>query len=245
MNRLSSMATLEIACINNYGADLLNRGETKGAVAAFTKALRVSKGLMRGIDSGEDASMESLCFICSLDQIIEFKCADEEGEKDSHTSVFQRAVPIKTGSATALQVLSERQGIEMLAAVAILNLALTFHLVAFHDDKTLNITKTQALQKSVQLYECAFDLQQSEDWESSAFVVMAILMNLAHAHALLGNDKMSDNCSQQLLSTLMFLVQTDNTRTAEETQGKRFDIFLGSIMHLVFRTKASQTAPAA
>jgi hypothetical protein len=232
------MTTLEIACLNNDGANLLESGESAGAVEAFTKALRMSRRLMSdGDNSGTLMNDASAAY--SLDQVIELNRAAEE-ERDCDASVFQRAVRIKNDSTSTWGILSEPQGIQMMAGIAILNLALTFHLAALRDDNTFNVTRNQALQKAVKLYECTFELQHSEDWESSSLVVMAILTNLAHAHALLGNMQVSDECSRQLLSTLMFLMQTENTR-----EGASFDLFLGNIMHLIFRTKSSPNASAA
>jgi hypothetical protein len=241
-----STTALQITCLNNDGADLIESGNTAAAIQAFTQVVRVSKDLIRHYErDSTDMALNSTPVRYSMDQIIEFSTTPAEDREGDEHFVFRRAVRIQNprSSPTARRILSE-DGLEMMAAVAIFNLALSFHLSTVKDDETLALRKNEGLQKAVQLYECAFELLYSEDWASSSFVTMAILMNLAHAHALLGNTQVSEDCSQQLMSALMFLVvETQDAHISVD--GVKFDYFFRSLLHLVFGTRERSTAPAA
>lgn len=160
-----------------------------------------------------------------------------------------------------------QQSVQTLAAITMFNFGLAFHLssVPNHNDDRNNDRNNSCsrqqrerretlLQTAIRLYENAFELQNTAGLHapSSAFYFMAILNNLSHAHLLLGNRRVSDNCSLQLLSTMMYLVDSSSAwqnaggdgggASVEMPSNVSFDRFFRSIYHLVLCSHGAAAA---
>jgi tetratricopeptide (TPR) repeat protein len=232
---------LEIAILNNEGSDLIETGDIDGAMECFSSMLKAARILLRHHGDEKDSTSVTAAEF-SLDHFIKFEAANEyyEGFEDDDTQgFFRRPIRIPSRSFSILRENDGKSG-QIISAIGIFNFALSFHLSASLQRST--DTKNDLLQKAVRLYELAFQMHNSSGIASrSAFFHMAILNNLAHAHAVLGSKKVAEDCYRQLLSTLMFLI---DTQRVELPVNATFDCFFRSTYHLIF-TGNSQAAAAA
>jgi hypothetical protein len=171
---------------------------------------------------------------------------DEDGEEENVAEfMFQQPIRIKSTTAAFRLLPNDERSVQALIGILLFNLGLSFHLSAFGDRNDPRNYRG-GLQKAVKLYERAFNLQNSVGVVhtcGSAIFFMAILNNLAHAHTMLGNYHLvAESCRSQLLSIMMFLI---DTQSAQMPANVRFDRFFRSAYNLIFKGSSHGAAAAA
>jgi hypothetical protein len=139
---------------------------------------------------------------------------------------------------------------QSLLLVILFNLALSHHLNAAVTTTVMDIDKTshhpsrkESLNKAIRLYELAHHMATLEESSShsSCREAIVILNNLSLIHKEIGNDEYALQCQQQLLSSMMFLVDSGEFVLVQELEG-----VLDNIMPLLlFMSNHCSMAPAA
>ena len=244
--------------LNNQAISLIAIGEYSPAIAMLTKALHLSQ---QGLTSSDPhPSLMSESFNLILDECM---CHGGIREDDSKGNAvcdkelqFLYAKPIQmptdlcefhyTASVTA-------------SVIVIFNLALTHQLCAiecttnpknrWEDSASRRSSNKMALsyfRKAANLYELAHRLQEEEELQSTTFFVMAILNNMGLIHQVLNQTSVADQFFQDLLSTLMYVIDGQYYSCPKEEVwlgSSDVDGFLRNTMHLV--SKKGRTAAAA
>ena len=128
----------------------------------------------------------------------------------------------------------------MISAIIIFNLALTHHLEALETQQICNTTVTSTLRKSAKLYQLAFNMLQEVTVQSNNLIfAMATVNNLGLVFEMLEDDDAAHECFEQLLSTLMFLVDCgDGAAVSKFGNG----VFFRTISHLISRADVAAAA---
>lgn len=122
------------------------------------------------------------------------------------------------------------------ASVAIMfNLALSHHLGALCGENNNDNVRQSKLDQAVALYELAYTVEMQEEADLSVEFTMGIINNLGHLHRVMGNHEKSQQCFKHLLSTILFLQSSGQTRCRTEE-------FVQSVMHLILRETVAAAA---
>ena len=129
---------------------------------------------------------------------------------------------------------------EKLSYVIVYNLALSHHLKAMTSQLSKRMTFI-TFERALRLYENAHCvLMGSPEIDVSILHTLSIVCNLGHLHGVLGNKERSDLCYQNLLSTMIYLVDCGEVDTIEGTLP--LDGFFSNVMPLICNMPS---APAA
>ena len=120
-----------------------------------------------------------------------------------------------------------------LSFIQLYNLALTHHLCALSRPNP-----EPFLRKALSLYELAYTIHVSEDVELTILQSMAIVNNLGQLHSKLNDFEKSQQCFENLLTTLMFVKDC-----GEQDSQHMLDGFLSNVMSLILCSP--KPAPAA
>jgi hypothetical protein len=122
-----------------------------------------------------------------------------------------------------------------LSLIVIFNLALAHHLVAVQNNMC-----RRRLQKALQLYELAYQLQLEEKHEqqvNSLRFTMIIANNLGEIHRTVNNRSKHMMCLQHLLSTIMYLVDCQIPAESIELDG-----FFRNTSQLILQKRCASAA---
>jgi hypothetical protein len=120
-----------------------------------------------------------------------------------------------------------------LTIVVMYNLALSFHLSAL---QTLSHDRLISAQ---QFYEHAFRIHLQESCDATLLYSLALMNNLGLIYRLLRDQDRSDKCFQNMLATMMFLLEADEARMI-----KQWDGFLSNVMGCIFPEQGSVATAA-
>mmetsp|Transcript_5196 Transcript_5196/g.10687 ORF Transcript_5196/g.10687 Transcript_5196/m.10687 type:complete len:245 (-) Transcript_5196:183-917(-) len=107
-----------------------------------------------------------------------------------------------------------------LSFIVLFNLALAYHQ---HGSRT---NCQLQLQKALRLYELAYTVHIKEDLTLTVMQALAIVNNLGHLHALLGNKESSQKCFDNLLSTLMYIQEY----RSDDVDAQHVDGFMSNVL---------------
>lgn len=120
-----------------------------------------------------------------------------------------------------------------LSIVVMYNLGLSFHLSAVQENCLDRLTRARML------YEFAFEMHMEEGCDVTLLYTLALMNNLGLIYHLLGEGNRSHHCFQNMLSTMMFLLDADDAWKI-----KQWDGLLSNVLTYAFAgTRVS--APAA
>mmetsp|Transcript_60249 Transcript_60249/g.90818 ORF Transcript_60249/g.90818 Transcript_60249/m.90818 type:complete len:260 (-) Transcript_60249:77-856(-) len=252
---------LPIVASINEGADLIAGGEFGCALVSLKNALIESRNIHIRFESANvnrnlnhtTTRSISLGHALGTDMVT-----TDDGDNGDCSLVFRKPVkltllttPPDIDADTAVGPIESNMGV--ISASIVFNMALSLHLSAL-TSSTASGQKANSpprnLRKAVELYERAYQLQAvSENVPPREHfgLLMAILNNLAHAHALLGNHQRSERWSQELLSTLILLVadaQGLNRFSSWDVSSILADCFLQSSCHFIFKSRSRPAAAA-
>jgi hypothetical protein len=120
-----------------------------------------------------------------------------------------------------------------LTIVVMYNLALAFHLSA------LQTLSHDRLIRAKKLYEYAFQMHLQESCDVTLLYSLALMNNLGLIYRLLRDQDRSNECFQNMLATMMFLLEADEARTI-----KQWDGLLSNVMGCIFSEQGDVAAAA-
>ena len=244
------MSAAQVAVIlNNKGVDHLDQSRFGPAIASFTAALTNVKTMLVEDDgdsamyppaadethsmdvepaselagSSADTLPPSLKGACSVTpNMIQFDSC--------RRTVFSTPISIQNDGSSTLEAYNR------FSFGIMFNLALAHHLGGLncHDQ-----TREAKLQKALRLYEFAYSIQMQEDLSLQLVYTLGMMNNLGHIQDALGDKEKSQQCYQHLLSTLMFVMEGQDSGCCSE----EMELFLNNVTHLVLRE--TDLAPAA
>jgi tetratricopeptide (TPR) repeat protein len=206
--------------LNNQGASSIENGNYDDALHELTDALKSLRQIMSsfnieeyGEETEDDEEMEDVLDSAesSLDSMMAKTCTsthefgnilikDDESDSgggDCSSFVYRHPIHIPTS-------LSEQYEAKFItiSTVIVFNLALASHLwsVMKKDDNYRG-----SLKKAARLYEYGFGLQRAQRSGSIALFLTATINNLGVVYQQLEDNEMACKCFGQLLSTLMYV----------------------------------------
>ena len=245
--------------LNNRGALCIETGRFDRAISTLVRALRLS----------EQAVDETICTCnhCSLDECMSisnsppqrrhleesnlcgpcqtdntepggagdlglrpFKRSRVEEHSTSEGFVYQR--PIRISPQSMLR--GHSPGVT-LSLIIIFNLGLAHHLSAIQQHNNCK----RRLQKALQLYELAYQLQLEELEMSSLRFTIIMANNLSQIHRVVENHSKYQMCLEHLLSTLMYLV---DCRVVVAEQLAQMDGFFENASQLILKDRCAGAA---
>jgi hypothetical protein len=149
--------------------------------------------------------------------------------------------------------LSDPSSFERLSYVLLYNLALAHHLMAMSYDASDDATPDQRTQaknaqrKALVLYEKSHFLlsRASQNWDVSVLHALAILCNLGDLHHAMGNEEKSEYCYQNLLSTILCIIDNragSAARCGDVLTETLLDCFVCSVMPLLQKGSVAAAA---
>jgi tetratricopeptide (TPR) repeat protein len=79
--------------------------------------------------------------------------------------------------------------------------------------------QSQKLQRAAKLYELAFKMQRDAQLDNNVLFTMAALNNLGVIHHQLENKETATKCFEQVLSTVMFMVDCGEAEVCGHLDG--------------------------
>ena len=189
--------------------------------------------------SVDDLPSSSSCFLNSSSGSV----------RSGRHTVFSSPILLTRGDTD----LWDASSCEEFSYAAVYNLALTHHLMAIKTSGIPKRTSRKLLDVALSLYENAYNLlMNSPDMDVSVLHSLAIWSNLGHVLDALGEDEKSELCYQNLLSTIVYVVDNERERAGvagnlnsmekPETQIP-IDGFFSNVMNLLLKNES--VAPAA
>jgi TPR repeat protein len=206
--------------LNNCGARHIENGDFDRAIAAFVKARRIWEQV------ADDEACS--CSNCSLDECIlrsrqdvpfaahhcthsKSAFSNSETLDSDHTEdrfIYRR--PIYSSHKSIGEAHST--GVT-LSLIILLNLAMAHHLSAIHQQLC-----RRRLQKALQLYELAHQLQL-EEGICSPRATLIVANNVGEIHRAVENHAKHAMCMQNLLSTMMYMIDCRIPASSIELEG--------------------------
>lgn len=210
--------------LSNYGVALMEQGEQVPALESFSRALKMCRQIMDEADDFQapmstslDACMEASRLACKTNPCI------PRGDRYLYEQAIR--IPLDLGS--------NYRACVMVSTMVTFNLALAQQLTSVSgfaaDPKSM-------LHKAAKLYELAFSMQQEEEFDQNTLFTLATVNNLGLIHSQLNDRKAADQCFEYLLSTLMYLANSN---------GERHAFLDGFFRNATSQIQKSQAAPAA
>jgi tetratricopeptide (TPR) repeat protein len=228
--------------LSNYGVALMEQGQHAPAVDALGRALKMCRNIM---DEAEDDDVPwQTMMSTSLDACMEASrlawstCCSNNNQADSsrltrgERYLYQQAIRIP------LTVGSNYRACVMLTTMVTFNLALAKQLTASSMMQADDYSRSMMLRKASKLYELAFSMQQEEEFDQNTLFTLATVNNLGLIHSQLKDSHAADQCFEYLLSTLMYL-------TNSNAGGGRPAFLDGFFRNATTLIQKSQSAPAA
>jgi hypothetical protein len=227
--------TIAASRLNNEGVSLIEHGLYDEAIAAFSKGLVLVKQVpaLHGDDqsdetgvgiksSAEPVSQSPPCHVHEMQEPDTMVVCGVHEEVPSDAPFIFRAPIFIPSHAT------DRTS----SCILLYNKALTYHLSALSGDDTL-----MRLRKALSLYELAYTILMTVNIQLTALQTMAIVNNLGQIHTLLEDEEKSWQCFQNLLSSIMFLLDCGDRDLVEQMDG-----FIVNVMPLILKGPASAAA---
>jgi hypothetical protein len=226
--------------LNNDAAMCIKVGDYDNAISSLQRAVKkvrlaISSDLtpdqyLEDVVAGVDDD-RPLCSFLSTDS----SCFLKSVRNDSQHTIFRSPIFLNQPLPLTNSLFYEK-----ISYVIVYNLALAYHLKAMTSQlsrRMIFITFERALRQ----YENALCvLMGSPEIDFSILHTLAIVCNLGHLHCVLGNKERSDLCYQNLLSTMIYLVDGGEVDTIEGTIP--LDGFFSNVMPLISNMSS---APAA
>jgi tetratricopeptide (TPR) repeat protein len=207
--------------MNNQGASLIDAGRTLEAISILSSALKYFQQQL--FSEPEDTSV--MLGHCSLDEMMSRNITrdTQEGSYTNSGFVHRRSIHVQQDTLCNARC-------SFVIAVAILfNLALAHHLTGVEKSRNPVL-----LQKAVKLYEHAHKLVRGTQGvgKDSVLFHLAVINNLGQLHKELKQDVLAEKCFHQLLSLLMYLL--DSSREEQGTLlSSSYEEFLSNVYHLI------------
>ena len=239
MSSSSSSSRIQIAHLNNEGSARIEAGDLEGGLTCLRAALSTTKALI----SQEHSESSQATVRCSLDKLITFeRNSAESGSGVEERSFLVRPAKIQTSSP---EVMFEEGNATILSMIIVFNMAVIKHITAMKDGDAV------LLQHAIQLYECTLNLQNSYGQRlccNGTVFRLVLLHNLGHAHSALGDKVTADHLYKQLLSALMYVVNTHQMDTAGVSpfgdNAEYIRSFFGTTYHLMCPTSSNAASAA-
>lgn len=170
----------------------------------------------------------------NLEAALFFNCAcNESGESQLRAEAggFLFRDPIEIPIHTVLKSSPSTRLFVKLSIVFIYNLALAFHLSAIQTRDNFQ------LERAKRLYEYAFQMHLEENCDVTLLYSMALLNNLGLIYKATDEDERSQKCFRNMLSTMMYLLASDEARNISQWGG-----LLSNVLGLILQDRV---APAA
>ncbi len=215
---------------NNAAASLIAAGEYNTAIQELSFALKVYKQVMTEVKNEITQPVKTSLDQCMVQSLAVAGCRKSCLVNDNDQYMYQHAVRIP------VDIESTSQSSAMVSSLIIFNSALAHHLSAMASGNR----QSPKLLRAAKLYELAFILQRDAQLDNNVLFTLAAFTNLGVVHHQLENKETATKCFQQVLSTIMLLV---DCREAEARSGGELDGFLRNATNLV--SASSCAAPAA
>jgi hypothetical protein len=205
-------------CRCNDGVALLLINNFEGAITSFSSSLRLTKQILNDPDVRSSApkhdespsamrgSLLDSCMAASSEVDQGHIVADNTAVSYIHHQAIRFLVP----NAILEECCTRSNSIDVVAVVLskiiMFNLALAYQLAANGSEAKLR--------KSLRLYALAFSFQNTEELTDSVMFTMATLNNSGLIHEQFGNQEASQICFEELLSTIMCVVDYGREGTA-------------------------------
>jgi tetratricopeptide (TPR) repeat protein len=178
----------------------------------------------------EETTLDS-CMVRTRPEINDRSNGDIDVDKQDSGYYIYRT-PMQVSS--TMKVSSYEESVIM-SVMIMFNLALAHHLSGL--DEGCEHSHSQ-LQKAVKLYEYAYNMQRDEHLVNNTFFTMATLNNLGQIYQTMKASDIAEKFFQQLLSTLMFVVD------CREGRGKFSGLegFFQNTTHLVLHLGPAKAA---
>jgi hypothetical protein len=143
--------------------------------------------------------------------------------------------------------------------IVMYNLALTLHLHALslsgtNGSQRLNLANDnnkssdnsdakkakKLFLRSRKLYELAFEMHLDESCDVNLLFTLALINNLGLVYDVLGQKQRSKTCFKNMFSTMMYLMDSNESHTVKEWDG-----LLSNVMDILFQQHREIAAPAA
>ncbi|KAL3933689.1 MAG: hypothetical protein SGBAC_010282 [Bacillariaceae sp.] len=211
------MNTLErahSACImaqrlNNKAADQIESGDYDRAIKTLNNALRLSRADFRQSQTAHIFMLEA-CISHSqkaspvspqLDHTtVEEVAADGEQSDRNRIAIYQQTLRVPT------EYLAHPMG-RILPLLVMFNMALANQLKSIKEESCVE-RKRALLNRSLKLYELAYQWQSKEEQESLR-LNMILVNNIGDIHRSCNNRSKFERCMQQLLRTMKYVQVTD------------------------------------
>jgi tetratricopeptide (TPR) repeat protein len=231
----TSKCIMKAMSLTNDGACLIEAGDFNRALQCLAEALIISRQSPDLVDDcSETEGRPHFSVSCNLDH-QNMALGSNNDDIDDKSFVFHQPMRIIFLPSVAPRCNETNHTI---TATIIFNLALTHHRLASSNKGGSNSTKL--LKKAIELYGYAFELYRAGVVvPTNGIVLLATMNNLAQAYTTLGEMEHAETCFRQLLSTLMFLVDSQYM----DVPGN-LDRFFRSTFHLMV-SATSLSAPAA
>jgi tetratricopeptide (TPR) repeat protein len=200
-----SLSRLYCCHVNNHAAGLIREGKFEIAIVILTKVLRCAMTIMNNCDgkvhkriSKEETTLDS-CMVRTRPETNDKSNGGMDVDKqDSGYYIYRTPMQVPS----TMKVSSYEENV-ILSVITMFNLALAHHLSGL--DEGFEHSHSQ-IQKAVKLYEYAYNMQRDEGLVNNTFFTMATLNNLGHIYQTTKASDIAEKFFQQLLSTLMFVV---------------------------------------
>jgi tetratricopeptide (TPR) repeat protein len=221
--------------LNNTGVAFLESGNYAQAVSALTSALGLVKQELAANDliSTEPRTTQFSNRYSSKIK-FEFRITETPGMVLSMTNnskpSFIFRFPIKPKSGLTV--------VEM-SVIIMFNLALALHLSGLENQHR------RRLEKALSIYEYAFQIQTQEHVDLSDIFPLVILNNLGHIHTLLQNYEMAEMWFQDLLSSMLYILDQqsmERPREENKTLSSCWTGLLSNVTDLIFRASSAASA---
>ncbi|KAG7337956.1 expressed tetratricopeptide repeat protein [Nitzschia inconspicua] len=146
--------------------------------------------------------------------------------------VFRDPIEIPFDVIPSMEEPSEKL-IKKVVVVAMYNLALSVHLIALSSHNVIDLTRAE------RLYQLAFQMHLEESCDVTLLYSLALMNNLGLIYRAKGDTEQSKACFENMLSTMMYLLESDEARTI-----KQWDGLLSNVMDSIFKVQ-EVAAPAA
>jgi hypothetical protein len=249
--------TIAASRLNNEGVSLIEHGLYDEAIAAFSKGLVLVKQVpaLHGDDqsdetgvgiksSAEPVSQSPPCHFDETGVGIKSSAEPVSQSPPCHVHEMQEPdtmvvcgvheeVPSDAPFIFRAPIFIPSHATDRTSSCILLyNKALTYHLSALSGDDTL-----MRLRKALSLYELAYTILMTVNIQLTALQTMAIVNNLGQIHTLLEDEEKSWQCFQNLLSSIMFLLDCGDRDLVEQMDG-----FIVNVMPLILKGPASAAA---
>jgi tetratricopeptide (TPR) repeat protein len=213
--------------LNNRAVAMINVGELEAAISTTCEALQTARDV---VEEAEERT--HLPLHLTLDGLMT-KCVHLDNSGDSQEQkrfMHRRAIYIDEAAEDTTFSYESR---EVVLAVLIFNLALAYQLAAA---KT-TAANDRYLKKAAKLYALAIRILHEEQLESATLFSMTCINNMGLVFQDLRDIVAAQKCFENLLSTLMFLVDCGKTDVVPDMDG-----FFMNTSHLVVAQASAAAA---